>query len=119
MIKFLVLVPITLLAVAGLYMLDDCSSKSSPTAPDAGLIPWADSICYSRNIEPLLTAHCSICHPSQNGVDFSGYDNAKSHIDRIIFRTSAGTMPKSGPLLTAAQIDTLKAWKQNGEKQCN
>jgi len=78
-----------------------------------------DSICYSRDIEPMIMVHCAPCHPSINNVDFSGYANAKSHIDRMIIRTEAGTMPASGPLLTLFQMDTLKAWRNNNEKQCN
>jgi hypothetical protein len=78
-----------------------------------------DSVCYSRDIEPMVAVHCAPCHPSVNGVDLSGYANAKSHIDRMIIRTEAGTMPASGPLLTPSQIDTLKAWRANNEKQCD
>jgi hypothetical protein len=97
-----------------------CGKKNNIHVVDAlpeGII--VDSICYSRNIEPLITAHCAACHPSINGIDLSGYANAKSHIDRMIIRTTAGTMPAAGPKLTPEQIDTLKAWRTNGEKQCN
>ncbi len=80
-----------------------------------------DSICFERHIDPLIIRYCGQCHVQINSgnASFNGYDNIKSHIDRIIIRTEEGTMPASGPKLTTEQIDTLKAWRSNGEKRCN
>ncbi|MFH0921463.1 MAG: cytochrome c [Fibrobacterota bacterium] len=117
-----ILVPVVLisLVVAALYFFDDCGSKNKPSAPAPVAIPGSDSICYSRHVAPLLNARCAPCHVGQTtaGVRIDSYDLAIARIDRIIARTEAGTMPQGGPDLSSAQVDTLKAWRQNGEKQC-
>lgn len=103
-------------------LLGACGKKDNiPTDHSMPVNPGivADSICYSRHIEPMITLHCARCHPRINGVDFNGYDSAWAYIDRMIIRTVAGTMPASGPKLTAEQIDTLKAWRTNGGKKCD
>jgi hypothetical protein len=110
-----------LFALLGLLLCATCGKKND--IPLFGILsPSSDinveSICYSRDIAPMIMVHCAPCHPSINGVDLSGYANAKSHLDRMIIRTEAGTMPGSGPKLTVSQIDTLKAWRINNEKQC-
>ena len=98
-----------------------CGKKkeSAPTAPPSTAIV-ADSICFSRHIEPLL-AICATCHNIIRApltTTLIGYDNIKTNIDAIIAATQAGRMPKNGPRFSQGAVDTLSAWRTNGEKNC-
>jgi len=93
-----------------------CGTKNEPLSSNSHI---DTTITYTANIAPLISAHCGSCHISitSGGVNFSTYDSVVAHIDRIIARTSAGTMPLTGTHLTTGQIDTLKTWQASGEKQ--
>jgi len=110
-----------LLAVTILLFLNACADKNK-NASNKGPVSMiaADSICYSRHVVPILNSRCAPCHVGQTtaGVRLDSYDLAKKNIDPIIMETAAGTMPRGGPSLSTSQVDTLKAWRQNGEKAC-
>ncbi len=116
---------IVLLVCLGLFALiffHDCAgasrSASANSGPSGNIA--VDSICYRRHIAPLLNSRCAPCHVGQStaGVRIDSHDAAKARINDIIAQTETGAMPQGGPALSHAQIDTLKAWKQNGEKAC-
>jgi mono/diheme cytochrome c family protein len=96
--------------------------KPLGTSTPPPIVPIDTTIGYAQNIAPLLAAHCGECHigdSPQGGVSLATLADVKTHIDRIIARTAAGTMPPAGSdfsLLTSSQVDTFRIWKASGEK---
>jgi mono/diheme cytochrome c family protein len=99
----------------------------------AGSAP-AKQVDYLRDVKPILQAHCYTCHgngtrlggfqiDSREGVLAGGQDHpgvVPGHSERsLLIRLVSGAvpgkiMPARGPRLTAAQIDTLRAWIDEG-----
>jgi mono/diheme cytochrome c family protein len=94
--------------------------QGSGTPPPA--VPIDTTITYSLNVNPLIIRHCSDCHigDAEGNLSLGTYADVKSHIDLVIARTEAGTMPPPGSdfsLMTMQEVDTLKIWKVSGERQ--
>jgi hypothetical protein len=107
-------------AFLGALVLCSCDPKQEALPKDT--VPIDTTITYTLHIAPLLATHCDICHISavSGGAEFTTYEKVKSLIDRIIARTSNGSMPPSGSgktPLTASQVDTLKIWEASGVRQ--
>jgi len=98
-----------------------CGKKIAPIliAPQNTVI-IADSICFERHIEPLLQI-CGTCHNKINPpltTTLISYSDFVTNIDSIINATQARRMPKNGPYFSQGEVDTLIAWRTNGEKLC-
>jgi len=86
------------------------------------IVPVDSSITYTLNVRPLMAGHCADCHigDAEGNLSLATYADVKSHIDLIIGRTEAGTMPPPGSdysLLTKSEVETLKIWRVSGERQ--
>lgn len=102
-----------------LFLLASCGAKKETPAPTAPAT-IDTTITYTNAVAPMISSHCGICHIDivSGGVSFDSYSNVVAHIDRMIARTSAGTMPPAGHApLSASQVDTLRIWRASGEKQ--
>jgi hypothetical protein len=94
--------------------------QGTGTPPPA--VPVDSSITYTLHINPLMMGHCADCHigDMEGNVSLATYADVKTHIDHVIGRTEAGTMPPAGSdytLLSKGQVDTLKIWRVSGERQ--
>lgn len=100
-----------------------------PVTAKSSVTPGAcDTVTYTKQIQPILTANCAIphCHNSitiQSGYDLSAYADCKTiatngrlKIRAIDNSDPLGPMPSSG-LLSQAQLDLLLCWVNNGALQ--
>jgi hypothetical protein len=87
-----------------------------------------DSVCYSEEIQPLLSSNCAMegCHDAiskTEGIDLSTYTGLKKTISgstllQVIQDQGSNRMPPSPRArLTNDQINLLKTWVQQGMKQ--
>ena len=76
-------------------------------------------ISYAANVHPIITAKCATnsgCHGdgSVNGPGpLTDYSKVKAAASRIKAAVVSGIMPKTGTI-SAAQIQTIKCWADNG-----
>jgi len=110
--------------------------SAEPTG--TGKLPPAETraIDYTKDVKPILSAHCFSCHAGakqkgglkldSSAAVLAGGDSGKS----IVLGQSAGSklihvvagtdadykMPPEGPPLTAAQVSLLRAWVDQGAK---
>jgi hypothetical protein len=101
-------------------------STGTPTAPIVS--NTKDSICYSEDVQPLLTSNCAVsgCHDSETkreGIDLSSYVSLKRTISgpllvQIIETDGALRMPPAPrSKLSSGQIATIKSWVAQGMKE--
>ena len=102
------------------------SQNPSATTPAADLA----NVNYEDNVLPIFEQHCAECHGSDNpeeGLQLTTYkgvmggsmngsvvkpgDPDKSYLVEMVV---TGQMPKKGPNLTQAEIDTIIAWIKAG-----
>jgi hypothetical protein len=68
-------------------------------------------ISLSNDITPIITENCygSTCHNSGRSPDFTTPTNIIANADRILARTSAGTMPPTDAL-SSGLVDQIACW---------
>src|SRR5436190_4884271 len=108
---------------AGFLLLLSACVWAMPQTPPAAKAK-AD---YTRDIEPLLTKRCYLCHGPQqqmSGLRLDQKDaalrviqpgkSAESRLIRMVSGQEAKIMPPVGPKLTAAEIGLLRDWIDQG-----
>src|SRR5690242_7473481 len=95
---------------------------------------YAAQVDFTRDVAPMLQSRCSGCHGAQQQMGglrldsreaalLGGYSGpaiqpGKSGESRLIQMVSSGDpkrfMPLSGPRLTSSQVETLRAWIDQG-----
>lgn len=99
------------LAVA-LNLIFSCDKK-------IGYLPKAgpcDSVKYSTDIQPILTANCNACHPTLIFADFSNYDGTKAKVDdgKFALRVlNLKDMPLGIPL-SQGDLEKIQCWLDKG-----
>jgi len=70
---------------------------------------------YSSSIEGIIQANCAIsgCHAGAISPDFRSFSTIQQYADRIKVRTSAKTMPPTGPL-PQSEINAIACWVNDG-----
>jgi hypothetical protein len=90
---------------------------------------------YTRDVQPILTRSCVTCHGSQkqrgglrldttaglrqggdSGPAVVPGDSSHSRLYQMITGTNERCMPPKGPRLTAAEINRIKAWIDQGAR---
>jgi len=106
----------TRLAFLLVFLLGGCgffeTPRPSPRPDTPAPKPCEKSkIDWKNHVENIITGNCtqSGCHPA-----YADYQIAKSKIDGIILRTGNRSMPTPPRKLDQAEIDLIKAWKDNG-----
>jgi mono/diheme cytochrome c family protein len=100
-----------------------------------GSLAAAEPIDYARDIQPILTKHCTSCHGATKQRSSLRLDSAtaarqggnsgpallpgKSGASRLLIAVRGGNdevaaMPPKGPRLSAHEIDLLRAWIDGG-----
>jgi mono/diheme cytochrome c family protein len=100
-----------------------------------GVLTAAEQIDYARDIQPVLTKHCTACHGAKKQRSSLRLDSVtaarlggnsgpalvpgKSSASRLIIAVSGGNdevaaMPPKGPRLSAREIALLRAWIDGG-----
>src|SRR5215471_13659940 len=112
-----------------------CLLAPSLRAADEPALPPAAKIKvdFARDIEPLLTKRCVICHGAQqqmsglrldqkeaalkggkSGADILPGKSAESRLIRLVGGLETKVMPPMGARLTAAEVGLLRAWIDQG-----
>lgn len=133
--KRLFLLPCTILAVAGAFLLEGCykdvmlpSSASggggSTGGGDNNTVP-PDSVTFAKYIVPLFAANCTTCHSGNESPDlraanaYSALTSGKFVVagnaaNSVLYqKVSSGEMPPGGGL-KQSDIDLIKNWINNG-----
>lgn len=101
--------PVTVKDATGCLLVWDCTVHHGDTGTS-----------YSSDIAPILNTYCnsSSCHGSGNGSrSWTSYANVAARAQQIKLRTENLSMPPSGqPKLSAAQIQTIACWVDDGAK---
>ncbi|HWE62800.1 MAG TPA: cytochrome c oxidase subunit II [Chloroflexota bacterium] len=109
-----------------------------PTRP--GTPPPGPPLSFRKDIEPIFQAHCAACHINNNlgGLNLSTYGGLikggnvvpgpiitpGNHANSILYKIISPTgpwpggnrMPLGGPYLSAAEIQTIATWIDQGAK---
>src|SRR5215471_3091786 len=112
-----------------------CLLAPSLRAADEPALPPAakTKVDFARDIEPLLTKRCVICHGAQqqmsglrldqkdaalkggkSGADILPGKSAESRLIRLVGGLETKVMPPTGARLTAAEVGLLRAWIDQG-----
>jgi len=90
-------------------------AASAPTATTPALAGNVPS--FARDVEPIFQARCVRCHAGA----LSNYDQVIQNVlpgdsanTTILQAMQNGSMPRGGPRMTAAQIDTIARWIDGG-----
>src|SRR5579885_3256929 len=96
-----------------------------------GLLTAAEPIDYARDIQPILSKHCTSCHGAQKqrsslrldsvtaarmgGNSGPALNPGKSSTSRLIIAVRGGNeevaaMPPKGPRLSSSEVALLRAW---------
>ena len=94
-----------------------------------GAAPHTD-VSYARDIRPILESRCGTCHMGEyvsEGLDMNTYDSLMAGSQNgpvivpgdadnspLVQKVTEGKMPKRGPKLTPAQIQTITDWVNAG-----
>lgn len=72
-------------------------------------------ISYSSSVSSIIQSNCSIsgCHAGTITPDLRSFSTIQQYADRIRARTSAKTMPPTGPL-TQSEINAIACWVNDG-----
>jgi len=115
---------ICLFIAFGYFFLSACSKKQAeeitPSPPTAPGVPPVQ-VSYTDFVAPLLQARCAGCHAAGRQAapifTLSGYASITANADRI---KNAVLVKKSMPIgtaLTAAQLQSLQDWFDQGMPQ--
>ena len=90
----------------------------------------ANEVSYTRDVRPILESRCASCHMGEyvsGGLDMNTYDSLMEGSENgpviepgdakhslLIEKVTEGKMPKRGPKLTPAQIQTITDWIDAG-----
>ena len=89
---------------------NDCTDSEMVTVEE---VP---EVLYATQIRPIIDQSCQIsnCHGDNQGIpSFATYNDVRANAAGIKSRTSAGTMPPSGPL-PDEQIALISDWVDQG-----
>ena len=99
------------------YLADPDNVMPPPPPPPP---PVGGTVTYAGQIAPFLQTYCVACHQGANaymGVKLATYAQASANADRALASMQAGTMPKGGTALSAAQIQVFADWIAGGKPQ--
>lgn len=93
-----------------------CVNKVGLPPKEVAVTPDAcDSIKYSVDIQPLLSARCAGCHSASP--NFAVYADTKAKVDDGTFKNRVITlkdMPLGGPALSQSELDKIQCWLDKG-----
>lgn len=88
------------------------------------------SVSFAKDVQPILNSRCASCHMGKSqsgGLSMNTYDHLMSGSDDgavivagnaegsvLVQKVKAGEMPKRGPKLTPAQLQTIIDWINAG-----
>lgn len=96
--------------------------------------PPLPPVSFSREVAPIMAMHCNVCHGDAGGLSTRSYVEimAGGNLGRVIVpgdpdkslfihfldgrRGENRRMPKDGPPLASAQIETIRRWIAEGAK---
>lgn len=106
----------TMLAALALH--SGCGEKLDPLRPTIEPPPsTASALCWERDIQPLMTKRCLLCHASGHAVDLSNWEMVRLSLEPIEFKVRGERMPPSGPLDTL-ESNSLFRWIAAGGPRC-
>ena len=106
---------------------DDAIVNNDPD--DCGECGGDNSSCvnYSSEIQPILSSHCTECHPNSGGLDLFSYANLMEggnsgtvivpgdHVNSYLWqRVENGSMPPSNTVLSSEEISLIAQWINEG-----
>ena len=97
---------------------DDTSGGTDNTGGDDST-GGSEAATYSKDIEPILKASCTVCHRpggSRSNSDLTSYQSTSSYKEFVVLKVLDGSMPTSGAL-PQAQQDLFKSWQDGGYKE--
>lgn len=98
-----------------------CGGKLDPVQSLAEAPPpaqvGATTPCWERDIQPLMTARCHVCHGPNQPYDFSSWDHVRLSLEAIRLKVRSDQMPPDDPLDTA-QRRALLQWVDSGGPRC-
>jgi uncharacterized membrane protein len=90
----------------------------------------ARDVSYSKDVQPILESRCGKCHMGEHvseGLDMNSYETLMAGSQNgpvivpgnasdspLVQKVAEGKMPKRGPKLTPAQIQTITDWINAG-----
>ena len=101
-----------LLALTFLFCLIACGSKNEPYAAQQNMVSTDKTVCYSKDIQPIMDNYCVRCHSK-----YATYSRVEPDMYRIEFQTSSGSMPRDASM-TDSEILKIKNWVANGGIDC-
>lgn len=76
-------------------------------------------VSFAQTVQPIIQTNCAIsgCHVNgQQRPTLETYEQIAANAERVMIRTSNGTMPpsSSGKTLTPEEIDAIACWVSGG-----
>jgi mono/diheme cytochrome c family protein len=99
------------------YLADPDNVMPPPPPPPP---PVGGTVTYAGQIAPLMQTYCVACHQGANaymGVKLATYAQVSANAAPALSAMQAGTMPKGGTPLSAAQIQMFADWIAGGKPQ--
>ncbi|TNE72956.1 hypothetical protein EP331_05825 [bacterium] len=120
---------ITVISLSALFIFASCADNT--TDPNV-----SEESFFATEVQPILTTHCVSCHGGTNGVTLSSYasimsstgsdlgktviagDADNSPLVQVLEGTANGIvrMPQGGAALSESQINSIRAWINDGAK---
>jgi uncharacterized membrane protein len=115
---------IIFIAAACCTVIAACTKKAAPAKTEEAAAK-APAVTYASNVKALVQGKCTPCHiPAEGGrkLALDSYTAVKAAADEILRRVQLdpnirGYMPFKKEPLTAAEIATLKNWKEAGSPE--
>jgi len=113
----LFIISVLIVAAAFFYSCDKkvgLLPKAAASPPITGSA--CDSIKYSVDIQPILTANCNSCHPSLGPGLFSSYAGTKAKVDdgKFVLRILQIKDMPQGSSLSASDLSKIQCWIDAG-----
>ena len=118
---------------AGIAYISACTNRNReeayPKVPAGTPCPLDSAVSYIRDVEPLISQKCYVCHSNNNngsdggGNDLQGYDDfanlAADSTSGVIYDITRPTsdehyMPQAMSPLDSCEIKLIKAWVRQG-----
>lgn len=92
---------------------EDCSFTLSVTV-DQG----TTDVSWATDIEPIIDANCAVpgCHNGSRSPNLSTLAGVQANAQKIVQRTSNGSMPPGGDDLTADEVKKITCWVNDGAR---